>query len=76
MRARAGRSRDELAAEIDGGADALWLLDEALDDVASDRDALARTFFVLDPSDASPLEALRQIERRVAAGRARLRASR
>jgi methylmalonyl-CoA mutase len=52
----------ELASDLNGGADALWLALDALPDGALAPDALARTFFVFDPG-AEPLDgALARLE--------------
>ena len=65
MRYGLDASREELAVDIEGGAEAAWLgLDAPLDEVVA-RDELARTFFVFDTNQASTAETLERVAARL-----------
>ena len=65
MRHGLDASFEELAVDIEGGAEAAWLgLDAPLDKVLA-RDDLARTFFVFDTNDASTAETIERVAARL-----------
>jgi methylmalonyl-CoA mutase len=67
VRHEASASRDDLKAEIAGGADAVWLAPgEMLG--ALPADDLRRSFFVFDPCGASPLETFERATSHLPAG--------